>query len=126
MKKNNRKPKSKKSPQKKVKNAAVVDGDSTSVETSNKGSKLNGRPGKAVQKTAKTGKSGEKGGASNLFKNVGLFLRQAKVELKKVKWPTRKELIASTVVVLVLTLLVSFYLGLVDLGLIKILKHVIG
>jgi len=53
-------------------------------------------------------------------------LRQAKVELKKVKWPTRKELIASTVVVIVLTILISFYLGLVDLGLIKIIKHVIG
>jgi preprotein translocase subunit SecE len=125
MKKNNRKPKSKKSPQKKVENAAVVDGVSTSAEATDKGSKSNGKPDRAVQKTAKAGKSGEKGGTSNLFKTVGLFLRQAKVELKKVKWPTRKELIASTVVVIVLTLLVSLYLGLVDLGLIKIIKHVI-
>ena len=126
MKKNNRKPKSKKSPQKKVKNADVVNGVSTSVDAPNKVMKPSGKPDRAVQKTVKTGKSGEKGGTSNLFKTVGLFLRQAKVELKKVKWPTRKELIASTVVVIVLTLLVSLYLGLVDLGLIKILKHIIG
>lgn len=126
MKKNNRKPKSSKSPQKKVKNTAADDAVSTSVEAPNKVAKPNGKPGRAVQKTAKAGKSGESGGASNLFKTIGLFLRQAKIELKKVKWPTRKELIASTVVVIVLTLLVSLYLGLVDLGLIKIIKHVIG
>jgi preprotein translocase subunit SecE len=126
MKKNNRKPKNRKSPPKKVKNAAVVDAASTSAEAPKKVAKPDGKPVKAVQKTAKAGKSSESGGASNLFKTIGLFLRQAKVELKKVKWPTRKELIASTVVVIVLTLLVSLYLGLVDLGLIKIIKHVIG
>jgi preprotein translocase subunit SecE len=121
MKKNNRKPKIKKSPQKKVQSAAV-DAASTSLKSPGKAAKPNGKPEKAVSKTAKAGKGSE----SNLFKTVGLFLRQAKVELKKVKWPTRKELIASTVVVIVLTLMVSLYLGLVDLGLIKILKHVIG
>ena len=89
-------------------------------------SKKNASPERVVQKTAKPTKSGEGGAAGNLFKTVASFLRQAKVELKKVKWPTRKELIASTVVVIVLTILVSFYLGLVDLGLIKIIKHVIG
>ena len=84
------------------------------------------KSGRVVQKTAKVKNSGDSGGMSNWFKTVGLFLRQAKVELKKVKWPTRKELIASTVVVIILTVLVSFYLGLVDLGLIKIIKHVVG
>ncbi len=126
MKKNNRKPKSRKNPQKKAKSAAVGETASMSVDTPDKGVKPNGKPGRVVQKTVKPGKPGESGGVSNLFKSVGLFLRQAKVELKKVKWPTRKELIASTVVVIVLTLLVSLYLGLVDLGLIKIIKHVIG
>jgi len=125
MKKNNRKPKSKKSPRK-TKTTVAIDATSTSVDAVDKGAKPDGKPARVVQKTSKAGKSGESGGASNLFKAVGLFLRQAKVELKKVKWPTRKELIASTVVVIVLTLLVSLYLGLVDLGLIKILKHVIG
>jgi len=125
MKKNNRKPKSKKSP-KKTKTTAIVDATSTSVDTVEKGAKPDGKPVRVVQKTSKVSKSGESGGVSNLFKAVGLFLRQAKVELKKVKWPTRKELIASTVVVIVLTMLVSLYLGLVDLGLIKIIKHVVG
>jgi len=126
MKKNNRKSKSKKS-LKKTKTNVAVGAASTSMDVVNKGAKPDGKPGRAVQKkTPKAGKPGERGGASNLFKTVGLFLRQAKVELKKVKWPTRKELIASTVVVIGLTLLVSLYLGLVDLGLIKIIKHVVG
>ncbi len=57
---------------------------------------------------------------------VSQFLREAKMELKKVKWPTKKELLASTAVVIVLTLLVAFFLGLVDFGLIKIIRNVVG
>ncbi len=54
------------------------------------------------------------------------FLRESKIELKKVKWPTRKELLASTAVVIILVLIVAFFLGLVDFGLLKIIKNVIG
>ena len=53
------------------------------------------------------------------------FFKEAKMELKKVKWPTRKELLASTAVVIVLTLIISLFLGLVDFGLIKILKNIV-
>ena len=60
------------------------------------------------------------------FGVVAQFLREAKMELKKVKWPTRKELLASTAMVLFLVLVVSFYLGLVDFGLIKIIKYIVG
>jgi preprotein translocase subunit SecE len=56
---------------------------------------------------------------------AGQFLRESRMELKKVKWPTRKELLASTAVVIVLTLIVAFFLGLVDFGLIKIMKTII-
>ena len=48
------------------------------------------------------------------------------MELKKVKWPTRKELLASTAVVLFLVLVVAFYLGIIDLGLVKGLKMILG
>jgi preprotein translocase subunit SecE len=57
---------------------------------------------------------------------AGQFLREARNELKKVKWPTRKELMASTAVVIVLVLVVSFFLGIVDFGLIKIIKNIVG
>ena len=50
------------------------------------------------------------------------FFREVRVELKKVTWPTRKETIASTSVVLVTVFLVAFYLGIVDLGLSRLIK----
>ena len=46
--------------------------------------------------------------------------------MKKVKWPTRKELLASTAVVIVLTVIVALYLGIVDFGLIKIIRNIVG
>ena len=54
------------------------------------------------------------------------FLRESRMELKKVKWPTRKELLASTTIVLFLVLLVSLFLGLIDFGLTTIIKGIIG
>jgi len=57
---------------------------------------------------------------------AGRFLRESRMELKKVKWPTRKELLASTAMVIFLVLLVAFFLGLIDLGLIKLIKNIVG
>lgn len=54
------------------------------------------------------------------------FLRECKIELKKVKWPTKKELISMTSVVIILILVLAAFLGIVDFGLIKIIKLVIG
>jgi preprotein translocase subunit SecE len=50
------------------------------------------------------------------------FFREVRVELKKVTWPSRKETIASTSVVLITVFLVAFYLGIVDLGLSRLIK----
>ena len=50
------------------------------------------------------------------------FFREVRVELKKVTWPSRKETIASTSVVLITVILVSFFLGIVDLGLSRLIK----
>jgi preprotein translocase subunit SecE len=42
------------------------------------------------------------------------FLREAKAELKKVTWPGKTQIWYSTLVVIVFTLCVSLYLGIVD------------
>ena len=61
------------------------------------------------------------------YMSIGVqFLREARLELKKVKWPTRKELLASTAMVILLVLVVAFFLGLIDFGVIKIIKNIIG
>ena len=55
---------------------------------------------------------------------VKQFLREVRVELKKVNWPSRKETVASTSVVIILVLLVAIFLGLIDLGLSKFVSRV--
>jgi len=53
------------------------------------------------------------------------FLREVKIELKKVTWPSRKEATASTVVVIILVMIVSAFLGLVDVGLSSLIRMVL-
>lgn len=79
-----------------------------------------------IPKKVKEKNGQEKGSVSEYIGKAGQFLREARMELMKVKWPTRKELFASTAVVIVLTLVIAFFLGLVDFGLIKIIKNIVG
>ena len=53
------------------------------------------------------------------------FLREVKVELKKVTWPSRKETVASTAVVIILVVIISSFLGLVDMGLSSLIRFVL-
>jgi preprotein translocase subunit SecE len=54
------------------------------------------------------------------------FLAGSKVELKKVTWPTPKQTLASTSIVIIVVIIVSVFLGIVDFGLTKIVKLVLG
>ncbi|MBU1053409.1 MAG: preprotein translocase subunit SecE [Proteobacteria bacterium] len=53
------------------------------------------------------------------------FLREVKIELKKITWPTRKQTISSTVVVIILVVIVSFFLSVVDMGLSSLIHIVL-
>ena len=53
------------------------------------------------------------------------FLREVRVELRKVTWPSRKQTIGSTVVVLILTMIISVFLGMVDIGLSSLIRVVL-
>lgn len=53
---------------------------------------------------------------------IGQFFREVRVEMKKVTWPSRKETLASTSVVLITVILMAFFLGIVDLGLSRLIK----
>jgi preprotein translocase subunit SecE len=59
------------------------------------------------------------------LKKVMDFIREAKAELKKVTWPSRKQVWYSTLVVISVTLLVSAYLGVVDVILTAVFSKVI-
>lgn len=52
------------------------------------------------------------------------FLKEVKVELTKVSWSTREELIGATGVVIVITAIMAVFIGTVDVLLSKILSVV--
>lgn len=60
-----------------------------------------------------------------MIERIKQFLREVKVEIKKVVFPSRPELIGSTWVVIITVLLMSIYLGVVDLGLSKLVRAVL-
>jgi len=53
------------------------------------------------------------------------FLADVRSELKKVTYPTRSETIGSTTVVIVLVMLVSLFLALADLVLVRLVGKII-
>jgi preprotein translocase subunit SecE len=54
------------------------------------------------------------------------FLKEAKIELMKVTWPTPKQTLASTSVVIVVVVIVSLFLGVIDFGLSKLIRLALG
>ena len=61
-----------------------------------------------------------------MFAKILQFLQEVQQELRKVVWPTRKETLASTSVVLIIVIILAFYLGLIDLGLTRIIRVILG
>jgi len=50
------------------------------------------------------------------------FLKEARAELGKVSWPTRKELSESTVLVIVSVIMITLFIGVVDFVFNKLLQ----
>ena len=53
------------------------------------------------------------------MKKIIQFLKESKVELSKVIWPTKKETIHLTLIVIAIVLFVAIIIGLFDLGIYK-------
>lgn len=51
----------------------------------------------------------------NFFNSINNFIKEATAELKKVIWPTRKDLKNSTVVVISTIIIASIFIGIVDI-----------
>ena len=75
----------------------------------------------AVSSAAASKQPGE-----SIFSKAIQFLREVKVELKKVAWPSRKQTIGSTAVVIALVMLISLFLGVVDMGLSTLIRFVLN
>ena len=58
-----------------------------------------------------------------MFKRIREFLRGVTIEIKKVTFPKKDELVGSTWVVIVSVFIMSIYLGVVDLALSELVKY---
>ena len=66
------------------------------------------------------------GGTRNPLLFVWNYLRQVSAEISKVIWPSRREMVNYTIVVLVFLAIMTTLIGLVDLGLAKLVLLVFG
>ena len=57
-----------------------------------------------------------------MFERIKFFFKEVKVEAKKVNYPSKDELIGSTWVVITTVIVISLFLGIVDISLAKIIK----
>lgn len=58
-----------------------------------------------------------------MFQNIQKFLSEVRAELNKVKWPSQKEAIKLTVIVLGVSVILGAYIGAVDLLLTKVIER---
>ena len=56
----------------------------------------------------------------------GEFIRQVRIETSKVHWPTRKETIATGIMVMIMTLILAFFFFGVDAALSTIVKYLLS
>jgi preprotein translocase subunit SecE len=89
------------------------------------GAVTSGIKGVLPKKTVPIVKTSAEKGEKNFVGKSIQFLREVKVELKKVTWPSRKQTIGSTVVVIVVVMIISLFLGVVDMGLSGLVKVVL-
>ena len=54
------------------------------------------------------------------------FLQQVRAEVAKVVWPTRREVLLTTLMVFILSALAATFFSLVDLGIRTVLSYIIG
>ncbi len=59
------------------------------------------------------------------FEGAKQFLREVKSELKKVTWPSRRDALAGTAVVLVAVFVIALFLGIVDSGLSSLVRELL-
>ena len=65
------------------------------------------------------------GRAGGYVRRAQEFLREVRVELRRVTWPSWRETRNTTLVVIGLVLVFALFLGAVDLGLSRLVRHIL-
>ena len=60
------------------------------------------------------------------MEKIQKFLKEVNAELRKVTWPTKDELIGSTIVVIVVSVIVAVFIGIVDRILTFLVQSIFG
>lgn len=60
-----------------------------------------------------------------MIQKIKEFFKEVNFELKKVVFPSKEELIGSTWVVIIAVIIVAIFLGIVDVGLAKIVERLL-
>ena len=83
------------------------------------------KPEKSSKKEAKKAdkKDGEK---KNIFKSIGKWFHDLRVEFKNVTWPSRDTVVINTSVVVFVVVAGSVIIGLLDSGLLKLMQFLIS
>ena len=61
----------------------------------------------------------------SIFRGIRTFINDVSTEFMRVTWPTRENTLKSTGVVVMVSLVVAIFLGVVDLGLANAIKMII-
>lgn len=61
-----------------------------------------------------------------MLEKLKKFLKEVQAELRKVTWPTKDELIGSTIVTIVVSLIVALFIGVVDRVLTLVVTSIFG
>ncbi len=96
----------------------------TARKAASKSAPAKPRKPEAARKAVK--KPGEPSAPAVWIKVAREYLREVVYELRKVVWPTRKETMGSTAVVLVIVGLSAVFLGVIDFILSRIVRLLIG
>jgi len=110
-----------------------LDGDAEAVGSESKGRGAKRAPGKDARPTkAGPGRKSTRGKGKDadrrpgVFARIRNFVREVVAELRKVIWPTRKELLTYTAVVIVFVTIMFSVVALFDLGFAKAMFWVFG
>jgi preprotein translocase subunit SecE len=76
--------------------------------------------------TPERGRAGATEVKRRLPARIALYYRQVVAELRKVIWPTRKELVTYTTVVMVFVTIMIAYVSVLDYGFSKLVLQVFG
>ena len=64
--------------------------------------------------------------AGGRLERMRLFLSEVRNELKRVTWPSQREVYATTIVVILVSMFFGVYLWLLDIGMDRIVRWIFG